>query len=70
MEIFAIKDFYKHAIIITTNVKKDDDDFENDLNDTKGSIVKSLKEDSIRFFYAYSNNKKFERAIKKQRRIW
>ena len=50
MEIFPIKDFWKHTIIIRTHAKKNDDEFEDDKELIENAIVKALKsKDLIQF---------------------
>ena len=39
-----------HVIIIRTHAKKDDDDFEDDVKEVKGSIVKCLNEPDFEEF--------------------
>ena len=40
MEIFPIKDFWKHIIIIRIFAKKNDEDFEDDKKKIENAIVK------------------------------
>ena len=47
-----------HVIIIRTHAKKDDDDFEDDVKEVKGSIVKCLNEPDFEEFKKFMENKK------------
>ncbi len=43
MEIFPIKDFLKHIIIIRTHAKKNEEDLEDDKKKIENTIVEGLK---------------------------
>jgi len=58
MEIFPLQNFWDHVIIIRTHAKKDDDDFEDDVKEVKGSIVKCLNEPDFEEFKKFMENKK------------
>ena len=53
MEIFPIKDFWKHTIIIRTHAKKYDEDFEDDKKKIENAIVKALKSDDLKEFKTF-----------------
>jgi len=58
MEIFPIKDFWEHTIIIRTHAKKKDVDFEDEKEMIENAIVKSLNtKDLIQFKTFMQNNK-------------
>lgn len=58
MDIFPLQNFWDHVIIIRTHAKKDDDDFEDDVKEVKGSIVKCLNEPDFKEFKKFMENKK------------
>ena len=56
MEIFPIKDFWKHTIIIRTHAKKNDEDFEDDKKKIENAIVNALKSDDLKKFKTFMQN--------------
>lgn len=56
MEIFPIKDFWKHTIIIRTHAKKKDEDFEDDKKKIENAIVNALKSDDLKEFKTFMQN--------------
>jgi len=56
MEIFPLQNFWEHVIIIRTHAKKDED-FEDDLKEVQGSIVRCLNEPDFKDFKKFMENK-------------
>ena len=50
MEFLPMKDFWKHVIIVYTNAKKKDEDFEEDKSKVEGKIIQILNKDDFRPF--------------------
>lgn len=57
MEVFPLKNFWEHVIIIRTHAKKYDEDFEDDKKKIEGAIVNSLKDDDFKNFKEFMYSK-------------
>jgi len=57
MDYLPMKDFWKHVIIIYTNAKKQDSDFEEDKAKIQGKIIRILDKDDFRPFKDFMREK-------------
>lgn len=56
MKFLPMKDFWDHVIIVYTNAKKNDEDFEEDKQKVEGKIIQILDQDDFRPFKEFMVN--------------